>query len=170
MSGWGQSSRSAYDMIEATAAIVRAMVRSITTFMAPEWFITASAPTLMIAPVVGAYLCLSGAGLLRKGEAAHFLSDISKHPATMHAVGAVAFFTGAGLLSFHRHWEMPAEIILNLVAILWAYEGAGMIADLARLKSSLGKSRSANLLLLWQRFSIVIGVYLVIVGAIGSPT
>lgn len=146
------------------------MVWSITTFMAPEWFITASASTLIIAPVVGAYLCLSGAGLLRKGEAAHFLSDISKHPAAMHAVGAVAFFTGAGLLSFHRRWETPAEIILNLVAVLWAYEGAGMIADPARLKSSLGKSRSANLLRLWQRFSMVIGVYLIIVGAIGSPT
>lgn len=151
-------------------AIASAMVWSITTVMSPEWLITASVPTLIIAPVVGAYLCLSGAGLLQKDEAAHFLSDISKHPAAMHAVGAVAFFTGAGLLSFHRHWETPAEIILNLVAILWAYEGAGMIADPARLKSSLGKSRSANFLRLWQRFSIVIGVHLLIVGAIGSPT
>jgi hypothetical protein len=135
-----------------------------------EWIIIASAPSLRIAPVVGAYLCLSGAGLLRKGEAGAFLSDLSDHPAAMHAVGGIAFFVGALLLSFHRHWATPAEIVVNLVAALWVFEGAGMLADPGRLRATLANPHFATRLKRAQWVSFPVGLYLLTVGAIGSPS
>lgn len=139
------------------------------SFMGFEWFIMASAPSLKIAPVVGAYLCLSGAGLLRKGEAGAFLSDLSDRPAAMHAVGAIAFFAGALLLSLHRHWGTPAEIIVNLAAALWIFEGAGMLADPGRLRATLANPDFATRLKMTQWISIPVGLYLLAVGAIGLP-
>lgn len=86
-----------------------------------EWFTAASTSTIVIAPVVGAYLCLSGGGLLRRGEASAFLADLCSRPAALHAVGAVAFFVGASILSLHRQWAYPPEIVLNLVAAYWTF-------------------------------------------------
>jgi hypothetical protein len=135
--------------------------------MAVDFLLRASRPTLVLAPVVGSYLCLCACGLLRRGKAAEFLSDLRSHPASMHAVGAIAFLVGAGILSFNRHWLWPADILLNLVALWWAFEGAGMLADSDRLRAALG-DRAAARLRTGQWGSLAIGLYLLLVGLSGT--
>ncbi|MET3710651.1 hypothetical protein ABIC65_001331 [Sphingomonas trueperi] len=88
-----------------------------------------SRETLVLAPVLGIYLLVSAVGFLRFPTAvADFSRDLCRHPAAMHAVGAVAFFVGAGIVSFHRHWGNPAEIAVTATGLWWAFEGAGMLA------------------------------------------
>lgn len=88
----------------------------------------------MPAPVIGAYLLLSAFGMLRSRDALPgFARDLAEHPAAMHGVGAVAFFVGAGIVSFHRHWGAPAEIVVSATGLWWAFEGAGMLASPARV-------------------------------------
>lgn len=137
--------------------------------MGLDWFFTAHPLTLVIAPVVGAYLCVSGAGLLRKEAVEALLLDLCIHPAEMHAVGAIAFLAGAGILSFHRFWGTPAEIVLNLIAALWIFEGAGLLADPARLRTVLARPTAAARLRSLQAFNMLVGLYLLALGGIGQP-
>lgn len=85
----------------------------------------------------------------------------------MHAVGAVALFVGAGLLTLHRHWATPAEVMLNLVAAWWSFEGAGMLADPARLRAFLSVAEAPRRLKVAQAGSFLIGIYLLTIGLAG---
>jgi hypothetical protein len=129
---------------------------------------TGSQQTLWLAPVVGAYLCLSAFGLLRRQEAGGFIADLRDHPASMHAVGAIAFFVGGGLLSFHRHWSTPPEVVLNLIASWWLLEGAGMLADPQRLRAVFSRAENAERLRLATVSAVVPGAYLVLFGCFGN--
>jgi hypothetical protein len=132
-------------------------------------FLTAgSQQTLWLAPIVGAYLCLSALGMLRREEAGEFIADLRDRPAALHAVGAVAFFVGAGLLSFHRHWSTPPEIILNLVAAWWLFEGAGMLADPKRMRAVFSRTATAKRVRLTTAIFILPGAYLLLIGFFGN--
>lgn len=136
--------------------------------MTAEQLISGSEATLHLSLVVGGYLCVSSLGLLRAQSARAFLADLASHAGVLHVVGAVAFFVGAGILSFHRHWATPAEIVLNLVALWWTFEGAGLLADPQRLGALMANPAAAA----WMRFSqmgaMTVGLYLLVVGAFGS--
>ncbi len=86
----------------------------------------------------------------------------------MHALGAIAFLVGAGLLALHRHWSTPAEITLNLVAAWWAFEGAGMLADPARIRAVMEAHGSARWFARLQLGAVPIGLYLITVGVVGN--
>jgi hypothetical protein len=103
--------------------------------MSVDLLLIGSQQTQWLAPIVGAYLCLSALGALRGEETRRLIADLQDHPAAMHAVGAIAVFVGASLLSLHLHWSSPPEILLNVVAAWWVFEGAGMLADPARLRA-----------------------------------
>jgi hypothetical protein len=64
---------------------------------------------------------------------------------------------------------LPAEIALNLVAAWWAFEGAGMLADPARLRNVLSSPRAAANIKIAQMPSLLIGLYLFAVGMVGTP-
>lgn len=133
-----------------------------------EQVLNASATSVLVAPIVGGYLCVSAIGLLRKGEAASFLTDICTRPSAMHGVGAIAFFAGTTVLSLHRHWETPAEIAINVVALSWLIEGAGLLADPARLRTTLATINAAANLRKVQALNLVLGLYLIVAGVIRS--
>ncbi|WP_395945571.1 hypothetical protein [Brevundimonas sp.] len=137
------------------------------SMMEPGRLIMANPTSLLLAPIVGGYLCVSGIGLLRKGEAGSFLANLCAHPAAMHAVGGVAFFAGAAVLSLHRHWGTPSEIAINLVALIWLVEGGGILADPARLRMALATPKAAFRLRYVQLFNIPLGLYLLAVGILG---
>ena len=127
----------------------------------------ASERTILLAPVVGAYLCLSAIGLLRRAELGAFLEDLRQNPSSMHAVGAVAFLAGASLLSFQREWSTPGDLALNLVAAMWAFEGAGMLASPALLRAVLRHPRAVAGLRVSFTVTGSVGVYLLILGVAG---
>jgi hypothetical protein len=133
-----------------------------------DLLMTGSQQTQWLAPIVGAYLCLSAAGAFRGEETGRFLADLKDHPAAMHAVGAIAFFVGASILSLHRHWSTPPEILLNLVAAWWVFEGAGMLADPARLRAAFSRPSSAGRLRLTTMVAALPGAYLVAFGVLGT--
>ncbi|TFI56865.1 hypothetical protein E2493_18145 [Sphingomonas parva] len=135
-----------------------------------DHLLSAHKQTLWLAPVVGSYLCLSSVGLLRQGESRRLTADLRDHPGAMHAVGAIAFFVGAALLSLHRHWATPPEIAVNLVAIWWTFEGAGMLLEPERLRSRFARSEAAKQLRVASLVSIPLGVYLLLVGLLGRAT
>jgi len=123
--------------------------------------------TVLLAPVVGAYLCLSAIGLLRKGAARSFLSDVRQHPAAMHAVGAVAFFVGGFILTWQRQWSLPADWALNLIACMWIFEGAGMLASPALVRKVVAQPAAARSFAIATAGAAGIGVYLIIAGLAG---
>ena len=84
----------------------------------------------------------------------------------MHAVGAVAFFTGTTILAFHRHWGTPAEVAINLVALMWVFEGAGMLADPGRLRLTLANPPAPGGLKVVQGINMALGLYLIMVAVI----
>jgi hypothetical protein len=135
-----------------------------------DHLLSASQQTLWLAPVVGAYLCASSIGLLRQGESQLFVADLRDHPGAMHAVGAIAFFVGAAILSVHRHWATPPEVAVNLVAIWWTFEGAGMLMDPKRMRSLFARNGTLKQLRITSLLSIPLGFYLLAVGLFGSPT
>ncbi len=60
-----------------------------------------SRETLVLAPVLGIYLLVSAVGFLRFPTAvADFSRDLCRHPAAMHAVGAIAFLSARELFPF----------------------------------------------------------------------
>jgi hypothetical protein len=122
----------------------------------------ASETTLLLCPVVGGYLCLSAAGLLRRGAAEAFLENLRDNPAIMHAVGAIAMFVGAGILAFHQHWSTPAEIVLNLICVWWVIEGAGMLADSGRLARLFANPRASGWLRATHWLMLAVGLYLLV--------
>ena len=138
--------------------------------MALDLLVTASPETLLLAPVVGAYLCVSAMGLLKSGEGNRFLTDLRAHPASLHAVGAVAFFVGAGLLSLHRHWATPPEIIVNVVALWWTFEGAGMLANPTRLSLLFARPFALKQLRIASIVGVPLGAYLLLVGFVGHSS
>ncbi len=126
-----------------------------------------SRETLWLAPVVGAYLCLSAAGFVRRDEASRFIADLRDRPAAMHAVGAIAFFVGAAILSYHRDWTTVSGVTLNLVAVWWVFEGAGMLADRASVRTVLYRDAAAKQLRLASIIGVPVGGYLLFVGLLG---
>jgi hypothetical protein len=86
----------------------------------------------------------------------------------MHAVGAIAFFAGAGLLSFHREWSRPPEIVLNVIALWWVVEGAGMLADPKRLQAVFSYSATARQVRLATAGAALPGAYLLLFGLFGN--
>ena len=129
-----------------------------------------SAATLVIAPVIGAYLCLSAIGLLRAGAAARFYTDIAERPAAMHATGAVALLAGAAVLSMHRTWSTPAEIAVGIAAAWWCIEGAGLVADPVRTQAFLVKPAAHAGMRKVQFASLAVGLYLLAVGLFGTAS
>jgi len=124
--------------------------------------------TLILAPLVGAYLVLSATGFLRApGAAADFFEDLSKHPAAVHAVGAIAFLTGAAILSFHRHWATPAEIAVSATGLWWAFEGGGMLAAPEQVRRAMMRRGASRAMRVLNGIALPIGVYLIIVAIIG---
>jgi hypothetical protein len=136
--------------------------------MSVDLLMIGSQQTHWLAPVVGAYHFLSALGAFRGEETERFLADLRDHPAAVHAAGAIAFFVGASLLSLHRHWSYPPEILLNFVAAWWVFEGAGMLVDPARLRAAFSRPNSAR----WLRFTTGIaalpGAYLLAFGLFGQ--
>jgi hypothetical protein len=145
-----------------------AQIRLAKAVMSIDELMTGSQQTQWLAPIVGTYLCLSALGAIRGEETGRFIADLRDHPGAMHAVGAIAFFVGASLLSLHRHWSSPPEILLNVVAAWWVFEGAGMLADPARLRAAFCRPGSANKLRLGTLVAALPGVYLVAFGLLGS--
>jgi len=85
--------------------------------------------TLQLAGLAGSYLLLSALGLLLPREAAaRFVSALRDNAAVAHAVGAVAFFIGAGGLLLHTRFSRPIEALVTLTAGWWALEGAAVLA------------------------------------------
>lgn len=130
--------------------------------------LAASQRTASLAPVVGVYLCLSAWGLLIRGELRAFLQDLQQHSASAHAVGAVAFFIGGLILSWQRSWSLPGDVVLNLVAVIWIFEGAGMLASPALMRRVFGRSRTVAGLRMSFSVTAVLGLYLVAVGLAGN--
>lgn len=128
----------------------------------------ASERTILLAPVVGAYLCLTAVGLLRRGELSAFLGDLRQHPGSMHAVGAVAFLAGASILSFQRQWSAPGDLVLNSVAAIWVFEGAGMLASPAVLRAVFRQAHTLAGLRVSFTLMALVGVYLSILGVAGK--
>ncbi len=135
--------------------------------MSLDLLISGSRETLWLAPVVGAYLCLSAFGLLRREECNRLIADLRDHPASLHAVGAIAFFVGAALLSFHRHWTTMPEVVVNLVAAWWVFEGTGMLANPALLRVVLVREVAVKQLRLTSLMGVPIGGYLLLVSLVG---
>jgi hypothetical protein len=106
--------------------------------------------------------------MLQQDEAAEFLADLRDRPAAMHAVGAIAFFLGGGLLSLHRHWSSPPEVVLNTVAAWWMFEGAGMLADPKRMRKLFAGTASSKQVQLAAVTGTLLGVYLLIFGLFGN--
>lgn len=136
--------------------------------MPAELLTSGSETTLRLSLVVGSYLCASSLGLSRLQNVRAFLADLVSHAGILHAVGAVAFFVGAGILSFHRHWTTLPEIVLNLVALWWVLEGAGLLADPKRLGAAMGHPAAAGWMRRSQACAMAFGVYLLLVGVSGS--
>jgi len=127
-----------------------------------------SRETLVLAPVLGIYLLVSAVGFLRFPTAvADFSRDLCRHPAAMHAMGAIAFFVGAGIVSFHRHWSNPAEIAVTATGLWWALEGAGMLASPAAVARAMQKSRYVPTMRALQWGALLVGAYLLWVGISG---
>ena len=85
--------------------------------------------TCSIALISGAYLLLSAIGVVsRRDTAERIIVALRDNPALTHAVGAVAFFVGAGLLTLHHRWATPTEALVSAVAAWWALEGALTLA------------------------------------------
>lgn len=130
--------------------------------------VAASNETLVLAPVVGAYLLLSASGLLRHHDAVRsFFDDLARHPAALHAVGAIAFLVGGLIVSLHRHWSTPAEIAVSATGLWWAIEGAGMLASPAAVRQAMSDPRAATTMRLLNVGALVVGAYLLTVGIIG---
>ena len=121
-------------------------------------------PTVPLVLIVGAYLCLSGAGLIRKGESDRFLSSLAESPAAMHGVGAVATFSGLAILTLHWRWDTPAAIAVNVVAAIWLFEGAGMLADPTRLRAMFHRPSAAAALRTIHFAWLITGIALVVSG------
>ncbi|MCE7795340.1 hypothetical protein LWE61_02075 [Sphingobium sufflavum] len=94
--------------------------------------ITASPLTLTLAPMMGAYPCLSAAGLPR-GRGAAAPVRPCRSSVALPCVGAVAILFGARILAFHPLWRSPAEVTMSAVAAWWDVEGADMLASPALL-------------------------------------
>jgi hypothetical protein len=130
--------------------------------------ISGSERTVALAPVVGGYLIVSAAGLLRNGELRSFLSDLEHHPAALHAVGAVAFFVGAFILTFQRSWSWPTDLALNLVAAWWLFEGAGMLASPRLLRGLFRRSKGAFGIGTSIAVAAAMGIFLLAVAIVGN--
>ncbi|OAN66091.1 hypothetical protein [Sphingomonas sp. TDK1] len=127
-----------------------------------------SRDTLVLAPVLGIYLLASAVGFLRIPTAvADFSRNLCQHPAAMHAVGAVAWFVGASIVSFHRHWGNLAEISVTGTGVWWAFEGAGMLASPAAVARALQHPRYISTMRAMQWVALLAGGYLLSVGLLG---
>ena len=134
--------------------------------------LTATEPaTIVLAPVIGAYLLLSAVGFLRAPEAVRaFAAELAGRPALAHALGAIAFLTGAGVVSVHRHWSTPPEIAVSLTGLWWAFEGAGLLAAPAAAAAALrspehqAAARALNLV------ALLVGAYLLTATAVTALT
>ncbi|WP_084583840.1 hypothetical protein [Sphingomonas azotifigens] len=128
-----------------------------------------SRETLVLAPVLGIYLLVSAVGFLRFPTAvADFSRDLCRHPASMHAVGAVALFVGASIVSFHRHWGNPTELLVTGTGLWWALEGAGMLASPAAVVRAMQNPRYVPTMRALQWGALLVGAYLLWVGIFGS--
>lgn len=86
----------------------------------------------------------------------------------MHAVGAVAFLAGASILSFQRQWSAPGDLVLNSVAAIWVFEGAGMLASPAVLRAVFRQAHTLAGLRVSFTLMALVGVYLSILGVAGK--
>jgi hypothetical protein len=117
--------------------------------------------TRLLAPVLGAYLVLSALGFLRPTSAARaFAQNLAANPALVHALGAIAFLVGVGVVSFHRHWSTLPEIALSLTGCWWAFEGAGMLASPAASVAALNRPGADRLMRLLNVGALAVGGYL----------
>ena len=129
--------------------------------------LAASERTIMLAPVAGAYALLSAYGLIRRGGADDLVNDLQQHAGLVHAVGAVAFFVGAGILAFDLVWSFPADVALNALAVVWAFEGAGMLATPRLIQKVLSSSTAATGLRYSSAAAAILGIYLLLVAIAG---
>jgi len=133
--------------------------------MVAALFVVHAETTLLLAPVVGAYLILSALGVLL-GRAG-FVDDLRDHPAVLHAVGALAFLVGAGIVSFHRDWSSPADATVSLTGCWWALEGAGLLAAPNAFKHALGHPRYEPTFRVMNIAGLAVGGYLASVAVLG---
>lgn len=125
--------------------------------------------TLRLAPVIGAYLLLSAAGFLRgRASLDRFVEDVARSPALTHTLGAVAFFVGAGIVSFHHHWSSLPEIAVSATGCWWAFEGAGMLASPAAAAAALSRPAHRKLARASNLAALAVGAYLLLVTAIST--
>jgi uncharacterized protein YjeT (DUF2065 family) len=121
--------------------------------------------TLKLAEAIGLYLIAAGIGLtMSPARWRGLIDEIEGSPGLGVAMGAVAFWIGAGLLLAHRDTSTPLALIVTAFALVAALKGLTILAWPAVLKlyrPLMGNPR------LWGIVALVAGLLLFLAGFTG---
>jgi uncharacterized protein YjeT (DUF2065 family) len=90
---------------------------------------TASDTTLLLAMLIGLYLCAAGiGGLLTPERWRRLLDEFPRSPGLGLISGVVAFIVGGAIVAVHNHWTDPLAVIVSLAGWIGLAEGFALLA------------------------------------------